>query len=60
MTVIITPRAEADILHHHEWGVQRFGSTTAARTFTRVADFLTTTLAALPRAAGRKVREDDL
>ncbi len=40
MKVIVTPRAEADVLHQHEWGAERFGVTVANRTFGRVRRFV--------------------
>ena len=53
MKVIVTPRAEADILHQHAWGEQRFGATVANRTFDHVRRHLEVALATHPRTGKR-------
>ena len=50
MRVIVTPRAEADIDHHYQWGVGRFGANTANATFARVRQFIEVSLESHPRA----------
>ena len=49
MRVIVTPRAQADIDHQYEWGLTRFGETTANETFARVRQFIEVSLEAHPR-----------
>ena len=60
MKVVVTPRAEADIVHQHAWGEQRFGANVAVRTFARVAKFREHDLPAFPKAIGRYIPERDL
>lgn len=49
MKVVVTPRAEADILHQYAWGEQRFGMTVATRAFNRVRRHIEIALATNPR-----------
>ena len=53
MKVLVTPRAEADILQQHAWGEQRFGATVAGRTFNRVRRHIEVALATHPRTGKR-------
>jgi plasmid stabilization system protein ParE len=40
MKVVYTPRAEADLAHHFNFGTERFGRTVAERTLGRLKSYL--------------------
>jgi plasmid stabilization system protein ParE len=49
MRVVLSERAEAELEHHFAYGVEKFGTLVAERTFSRVRRFLLESLAAFPR-----------
>lgn len=59
MKVVITPHARAQMDNQFSFGVERYGSTAAERTFNRVEAFLLTTLATYPRT-GRRLPANEL
>lgn len=51
MKVVYTPRAEADLVRHFNYGVERFGRGVAERTLARLSGFLDPFLVTYPRTA---------
>ena len=51
MKVVFTPRAEADLAHHLNYGIQHFGQAVAKRTLARLKSYLDPFLVTHPRTA---------
>jgi plasmid stabilization system protein ParE len=49
MKVVFSRRAESELEHHFEYGVEKFGRRVAEQTFRRVRRFFRESLAAFPR-----------
>ena len=60
MKVVVTPRADEDIAHQHEWGVARFGKKVTDRIYGRVQSFLLHSLAQNPRSGNRVSPSSDI
>ena len=51
MKVVFTPRAEADLARHLDYGIQHFGRPVAERTLRRLITYLDPFLVTYPRTA---------